>query len=80
MTLSLDQLNASQRKAVEWGEGPMLVLAGPGSEKTHVLTIRTANLIKKSREESFRVLGLTFTVKAANEMKDRIEKYLGESG
>ena len=78
MNLSLDQLNASQRKAVEWGEGPMLVLAGPGSGKTHVLTIRTANLINKSQEESFRVLGLTFTVKAANEMKDRIEKYLGE--
>jgi len=78
MTLTLDQLNASQRQAVEWGEGPMLVLAGPGSGKTHVLTMRVVNLVKNSPGENFRVLGLTFTVKAANEMKDRIEEYLGE--
>lgn len=80
MTLSLDQLklNESQRQAVDWGEGPILVLAGPGTGKTLVLTLRAANLVKNSPNEYFRILGLTFTVKAANEMKDRVEKYLGQ--
>jgi DNA helicase-2/ATP-dependent DNA helicase PcrA len=63
---------------VEWGDGPMLVLAGPGSGKTAVLTLRIANLIQNSPEESFRILGLTFTVKAANEMESRIRELLGE--
>ena len=76
--IMFDQLNASQRQAVQWGEGPLLVLAGPGSGKTMLLTLRIANIIKKSSDEKFRVLGLTFTVKAANEMQDRVTRYLGE--
>jgi len=78
MTITIDMLNANQRQAVEWGEGPLLVLAGPGSGKTAVLTLRIANLITNSPEESFRILGLTFTVKAANEMQNRIREITGE--
>ncbi len=72
MTITIDGLNANQRQAVEWGEGPLLVLAGPGSGKTAVLTLRIAHLIKNSPDKSFRILGLAFTVKAANEMRNRI--------
>ena len=78
MTITMDMLNANQRQAADWGEGPMLVLAGPGSGKTAVLTLRIANLITNSPDESFRILGLTFTVKAANEMQNRIRELTGE--
>lgn len=78
MTITIDMLNANQRQAAEWGEGPLLVLAGPGSGKTAVLTLRIANLITNSPDERFRILGLTFTVKAANEMQNRIRELTGE--
>jgi DNA helicase-2/ATP-dependent DNA helicase PcrA len=67
-------LNINQRAAVEWAGGPLLVLAGPGSGKTLVLTLRIAKLIKSSPQERFRVLGLTFTTKAAAEMKNRVDQ------
>ena len=79
MSITIEKLNANQRQAVEWDDGPLLVLAGPGSGKTAVLTLRIANLIKNSRDESFRILGLTFTVKAATEMQNRILDLLGEN-
>jgi DNA helicase-2/ATP-dependent DNA helicase PcrA len=63
MTLNLDSLNENQRIAVGWNEGPLLVLAGPGSGKTRVLTMRTAKLLLDSPGKRFRVLGLTFTNK-----------------
>ena len=66
------ELTDMQRKAVEWDNGPLLVLAGPGSGKTQVLTCRIARLLEASPDERFRVLGLTFTNKAAHEMKTRI--------
>lgn len=75
----IDQLNDNQRQAVKWGNGPLLVLAGPGSGKTLLLTMRIARLIQDSSNENFRILGLTFTVKAANEMQDRIAQYLNEN-
>jgi len=75
--LDLDRLNENQRKAVEWGPGALLVLAGPGSGKTLVLTMRVARLIQQNQDARFRVLGLTFTTKAADEMRGRVEKLLG---
>ncbi len=76
MTLSLDNLNENQRIAIAWNEGPLLVLAGPGSGKTRVLTMRVARLLLDSPESRFRVLGLTFTNKAAAEMRTRVEEMI----
>ena len=72
------QLNFSQEQAVGWREGPLLVLAGPGSGKTRVLAQRIAGLIKDSPDSSFKILGLTFTNALASEMKDCIAKYSPE--
>src|SRR5437870_3857144 len=68
----LDEVTEIQRAAVEWDQGPLLVLAGPGSGKTQVLTCRIARLLDGSRGQNFRVLALTFTNKAADEMKARV--------
>lgn len=79
MNITLADLNENQRQAVEWKDGRLLVLAGPGSGKTAVLTLRIASLVKNSPDENFRILGLTFTVKAAREMQVRIDGLLGEN-
>ena len=73
--MTLDDLNANQRRAVEWSEGPVLVLAGPGSGKTVVLTLRVVRLLEESENAS--ALGLTFTNKAAAEMRDRVDRRMG---
>jgi len=70
--MNLDSLNENQRQAVEWAGGPLLVLAGPGSGKTRVLTVRIAKILADSPGKPFRVLGLTFTNKAADEMRERL--------
>ena len=69
---SFAELTNIQRRAVEWNGGPLLVLAGPGSGKTRVLTCRVARLLDASRDRRFRILALTFTNKAAHVMSNRV--------
>jgi len=73
----LDDLNPPQREAVEHMGGPLLIIAGAGSGKTRVLTYRIAHLIHAHRVSPWDILALTFTNKAAGEMKDRVGRLVG---
>ena len=74
----LDELNEQQREAVIHINGPLMIVAGAGSGKTKVLTTRIAHLMRNG-VDAFNILSLTFTNKAAREMKERVEKILGGS-
>ena len=75
--MDLTSLNNMQKEAVEWEGRPLLVLAGAGSGKTRVLTTKVAYLVNELGVNPYNVLAITFTNKAAKEMKERVKVMLG---
>ena len=76
--MNLDELNEEQKEAVLYNDGPLLIIAGAGAGKTKTLTTKIAYLIEEKNVSPYSILAITFTNKAAKEMKDRIYKAIGE--
>ncbi|MES2907402.1 MAG: UvrD-helicase domain-containing protein, partial [Pseudomonadota bacterium] len=74
---ALTKLNPRQKEAVNTIDGPVLVLAGPGTGKTQVLTLRIGSILEKTQMNPQNILCLTFTESAAHEMKERLVKFIG---
>lgn len=77
--MKLNHLNDRQREAVRHGDGPLLILAGAGSGKTSTMTYRIAHLLRERAVKPTQILGLSFTNKAARELKERVQK-ISQSG
>lgn len=74
---AVEKLNKSQRAAVEAIDGPVMVIAGPGTGKTQILTLRIANILQKTDTAPSSILALTFTESGARAMKERLRQYIG---
>src|SRR6185312_467473 len=71
------RLNSAQKQAVDAIDGPVLVVAGPGTGKTELLSLRVANILKKTDTDASSILCLTFTNKAATNMRERLYRQIG---
>ena len=76
----LDGLNHAQKQAVLYNEGPQLIFAGAGSGKTRVLAYKIAYLVQTEKFRAYNILAVTFTNKAAKELKSRVENFVGIPG
>ena len=77
--VAYNKLNPAQKEAVDTIEGPVMVIAGPGTGKTQILTLRIANILKVTDARPENILALTFTEAGARAMRERLHTYIGQA-